>query len=266
MFACNVYHLLFESGGRLPLSAFESEYLRMFGTPCQPAQFGQFSIISLLQSIPGTVLLRGRTNKKRLVLNKDLACEYFCTCSQWYDLACECIFVLVVSGMIWHVSIYIRGGIQNIPDWCHHLYSCHSANHQTVNSGIYCVVLWWLYENVRRHHTELWREQTWLLHHDNALSHTSILTHHFLAKQEWLSSPTHCSTLIWNPVTSSCFQKIKLKMKGRRFDTIGEIQAESQRVLDTDRKGFQEAFQKWRRQWDRCLHVGGSYFEGDGGR
>jgi len=73
MFACNVYHLLFESGGRLPLSAFESAYLCMFGTPCQPAQFGQFSIISLLQSIPGTVLLRGRANKKRLVLNKDLA-------------------------------------------------------------------------------------------------------------------------------------------------------------------------------------------------
>jgi hypothetical protein len=80
MFARNVYHLLFESGGRLPLSAFESAYLRMFGTACQPAQFGQLSIISLLQAIPGTVLLRGRANKKTLVLNKDLACEYFYSC------------------------------------------------------------------------------------------------------------------------------------------------------------------------------------------
>jgi hypothetical protein len=96
MFACNVYHLLFASGGRLPLSAFESEYLRMFGIPCQPAQFGQFSMISLLQSIPGTVLLRGRANKKRLVLNKDLACEYLCTCRR---------------GVIWHVSIYILAGM-----------------------------------------------------------------------------------------------------------------------------------------------------------
>jgi hypothetical protein len=24
-------------------------------------------------------------------------------------------------------------------------------------------------------------------------------------------------------------------------------------------KDFQEAFQKWRIQWDRCLHVGGNY-------
>jgi hypothetical protein len=29
------------------------------------------------------------------------------------------------------------------------------------------------------------------------------------------------------------FPKMKLKLKGRRFDTIDEIQAESQRVLDT---------------------------------
>jgi len=31
---------------------------------------------------------------------------------------------------------------------------------------------------------------------------------------------------------------MKLKLKGRRFDITGEIQAESQRVLDTDRKGL----------------------------
>jgi hypothetical protein len=29
------------------------------------------------------------------------------------------------------------------------------------------------------------------------------------------------------------FPKVKLKLKGRRFDAIEEIQAESQRVLDT---------------------------------
>jgi hypothetical protein len=37
------------------------------------------------------------------------------------------------------------------------------------------------------------------------------------------------------------FPKMKLKLKGRRFDTIEEIQAESQRVLDTlTEKEFQE--------------------------
>jgi hypothetical protein len=63
------------------------------------------------------------------------------------------------------------------------------------------------------------------------------------------------------------FPEMKLKLKESQFDTIEEIQAEWQRVLDTliDRD-FQEAFQKWRRQWNRCLHAGGNYFEGDGGR
>jgi hypothetical protein len=63
------------------------------------------------------------------------------------------------------------------------------------------------------------------------------------------------------------FSKMKLKLKGRRFDTTEEIQAESQRVLDTlIEKDFQEASQKWSGRWDRCLRAGGNYFEGDGGR
>jgi hypothetical protein len=56
-------------------------------------------------------------------------------------------------------------------------------------------------------------------------------------------------------------------MKGSQFDNNEEIQAESQRVLDIlTEKDIQEAFQKCRRQWYRCLHAGGNYFEGDGGQ
>jgi hypothetical protein len=43
--------------------------------------------------------------------------------------------------------------------------------------------------------------------------------------------------------------KMKLKLKGRRFDTIEEIQAESPRVLDTViEKDFKEAALKWKRR------------------
>jgi hypothetical protein len=60
---------------------------------------------------------------------------------------------------------------------------------------------------------------------------------------------------------------MELKQKGRRFDTNEEIQAESQRVIETlTEKDLQEAFQKLRSRCDRCLHAGGNYFEGDGGR
>jgi hypothetical protein len=53
-------------------------------------------------------------------------------------------------------------------------------------------------------------------------------------------------------------------MKWRPFDTTEEIQAESQSAWHCNRKGLQEAFQKWSRLWDRCLYAGGNYFEGDG--
>jgi hypothetical protein len=52
----------------------------------------------------------------------------------------------------------------------------------------------------------------------------------------------------YSPALAPCdiflFQKIKLKVKGRRFEIIGGIQAESQRVLDTlTENDFLEAFQ-----------------------
>jgi hypothetical protein len=49
---------------------------------------------------------------------------------------------------------------------------------------------------------------------------------------------------------------MKLKLKCRRFDSNEEIQAEWQRVLDADRKGFSRSVQKWRRLWYRGLHAG----------
>jgi hypothetical protein len=76
---------------------------------------------------------------------------------------------------------------------------------------------------------------------------------------------------LYSPDFAPCdfflFPKMKLKLQGHRFDTSEEIQAESQRVLDTlTEKDFQKMFQKWRSWWDRCLHAGGNYFEGDGSR
>jgi hypothetical protein len=45
------------------------------------------------------------------------------------------------------------------------------------------------------------------------------------------------------------FPKTNLNLKGRRFDTIEEIKAESQSVIDTlIVKDFQKEFKKWRRR------------------
>jgi hypothetical protein len=58
---------------------------------------------------------------------------------------------------------------------------------------------------------------------------------------------------------------MKLRLKGNRFDTIEEIQAESQEVLNTlTLENFQGSMESWKKCWDRCIHAQGDYFEGDG--
>ena len=113
----------------------------------------------------------------------------------------------------------------------------------------------------------VWREQTWLLHHDNAPAHNAVPTQQFLSanKIPVIQHPPYTPDLA--PCDFFLFPKMKFKLKGRRFDTIEDIKAETQKVLDTlTEKTFQDAFQKWSRRWDRRLRAGGNYFEGDGGR
>jgi histone-lysine N-methyltransferase SETMAR len=99
---------------------------------------------------------------------------------------------------------------------------------QILNSGFYRDVLRRLRENVRRRRPELCQEQTWLLHHDNAPSHTSVLTQQFLAKYKMAGIPHPPYSADLAPCDFFLFPKLKLNLKGRRFDTTEEIQSESQ--------------------------------------
>jgi hypothetical protein len=55
-----------------------------------------------------------------------------------------------------------------------------------------------------------------------------------------------------------------MKPKGRRFETMSDIQRELQAALDSSKENdFHGAFETWRKQWDRCIRSQGDYF-GDG--
>jgi hypothetical protein len=133
-----------------------------------------------------------------------------------------------------------------------------------VNAQFYCNVLRRLREDIRRQRPELWRAGNWLLHDDNAASHRALATREFLAHNSIIT----CLHQLYSPDLASCdfflFLKMKLKVKGRRFDGLEEIQRESQNVLGTLREqDFQHAFQQWQWRWDRCVAAQGDYFEGD---
>jgi hypothetical protein len=60
---------------------------------------------------------------------------------------------------------------------------------------------------------------------------------------------------------------LKIKLKGSHFDTNEVIETESQAVLNTVTENiFHDAFKKWQKCCEQCIHVEGDYFKGDGGQ
>jgi hypothetical protein len=69
------------------------------------------------------------------------------------------------------------------------------------------------------------------------------------------------------PSYLSLFLRLKLKLKGRHFDTTEVTEAESQAVLNTlTEHDFQDVFKKWQEHWEECIRAEGGYFEGEGGQ
>jgi hypothetical protein len=56
-----------------------------------------------------------------------------------------------------------------------------------------------------------------------------------------------------------------MNLKGRRFETVSDIQKELQAVLDSIKKNdFHSAFDAWKKLLDHCIHSKGDYLQGDG--
>jgi len=58
--------------------------------------------------------------------------------------------------------------------------------------------------------------------------------------------------------------KVKVIMKGKRFESIQDVEAATTAQLKTLMKeNFQNCFRKWQKLWDKCVQSEGEYFEGD---
>jgi len=125
---------------------------------------------------------------------------------------------------------------------------------QTVNKEFYKTVLQCLHNTVHRHHPEKWHSGNWILHHDNAPAHRSVTTNEFLAKHNIPSLP-HPP---YFPDLALCdfflFLQLKKTMKGRRFDDIEEIQANTMRQMTAITKSdYQRCFCQWQEHWNKCI-------------
>jgi transposase len=118
---------------------------------------------------------------------------------------------------------------------------------QTVNKEFYIAVLKRLREAIHRKRPQLWMNQSWVLHHNNAPAHSLNLVHNFLAKNEMTVVPQPPYSLDLAPADLFPFPKLKSTLKGRRFDTIDEIQKNSTNEWFAIPK---EAFESWPKRWE----------------
>ena len=122
-------------------------------------------------------------------------------------------------------------------------------------------LFWWF----RR--PQLWAAGDWQLHHNNAPAHASRLVQSDLVKHQI----TQVTQLPYSPDLVSwdlwLFTKLKSPLKGKRFQTVHEIQANmtGQQLIAIPTKDFADCFEQWKRCWEKHVRSQGAYFEGDWG-
>lgn len=135
---------------------------------------------------------------------------------------------------------------------------------RTVNKEYYLQVMRNLREAIRQKRPDLWKNKNWLLHHDNAPAHTSLLVREFLAKNNTLIMPQPPYSPDLAPCDFFLFPKLKRPMKGRRYATIEEIKTASKEDLNKITKNdFSKCFEDWKKRYHKCIMSDGDYFEGD---
>jgi len=85
-----------------------------------------------------------------------------------------------------------------------------------------------------------------ILHHDNAPCHTSLLVWQFLSNKNITVCPHPPYSPDLAPYDFWLFPKGKMTMKGKRFELIQDIEAVMTAQLKTlTKEDFQDCFRKW---------------------
>jgi len=88
---------------------------------------------------------------------------------------------------------------------------------ERVNEEFYLNVMKRLRAAVRRKRPEAWTNNSWMLHHDNAPAHASLLIRESFTKHETTVVPQPPYSPDLAPADFFLFLKLKSSLKGRRF-------------------------------------------------
>jgi hypothetical protein len=89
-------------------------------------------------------------------------------------------------------------------------------------------------DNIQRRHPDKWRNISWALHHDNAPAHMYLIVLQFLASMKTTVIPQPPYSLDLTQCEFFPSPETRLKLKGRRFDSIEEIHPDQIAGRDED--------------------------------
>ncbi|UYV71777.1 hypothetical protein LAZ67_9000368 [Cordylochernes scorpioides] len=92
----------------------------------------------------------------------------------------------------------------------------------------------------------------WILYVDNARPHTAHVVLQFLAKHSTIQIPHPPYSPDLAPNDFFLYPKLKMKLKGRKFDNVDKIQAESKATLrNLTKSDFISCFDNWKKRRNR---------------
>ena len=129
---------------------------------------------------------------------------------------------------------------------------------QTVNQHFYKEVLSRLIARIRRSRRDLWENNRWILHHDNAPAHNALSIRQFLAEKQitTLEHPPYSPDLA--PCDFWLFPKVKSVLKGSHFEGVEDIQEHVTNTLRAIKKEeFKGCFEAWKGRIQKCIDFEG---------
>ena len=106
----------------------------------------------------------------------------------------------------------------------------------------------------------LFKSAQWPFHEDNTPVHNSILVTDYLTKMGIKTVPQPPNS----PDLAPCDFWLFPQLRGCRYETSEEMKVAVTKVIDTlTQENFYGAFEKLLERYNKCIAVGGDYFEGD---
>ena len=121
-----------------------------------------------------------------------------------------------------------------------------------------------LREAIRCKRLDVSEDSSWIFHHDNAPSHSSLIVTKFLAKHETkvIAQPPYSPDFA--PCDFFLFPKLKYPLRGTGHESIEDTKRNSLEGLKAiPAEAYKKHMEDWINRWYACNGSKGAYFEGD---